>query len=61
MRTFAPKSWPTPGPGNAYRFIGQAAKDRANLLLAEIRRRGLNVTPIYWRWTIVAKHKREIR
>ena len=34
--------------GATYRFMGQAARDRANLLLAEIQRRGLNVTPIYW-------------
>jgi hypothetical protein len=34
--------------GGTYRLIGQAAKDRANLLFAEIQRRGLGVTPIYW-------------
>lgn len=34
--------------GGAYRFMGEAAKDRANTLLAEIQRRGLTVTPIYW-------------
>jgi hypothetical protein len=30
------------------RFMGQAAKERADGLLTEIRRRGLNVVPIYW-------------
>ena len=34
--------------GGLYRFMGQAAKERANLLLTEINRRGLSVTPIYW-------------
>jgi hypothetical protein len=34
--------------GGLYRFMGHAAKDRANLLLIEIHRRGLNVAPIYW-------------
>lgn len=34
--------------GGEYRFMGEAAKERANRLLAEIQRRGLNVTPIYW-------------
>ena len=28
-------------------FMGESAKQRANDLLAEIQRRGLNVTPIY--------------
>jgi hypothetical protein len=32
-----------------HRFIGQTAKDRAHALLAEIRRRHLNITPIEWR------------
>ena len=31
-----------------YRFMGLAAKERANLFLAEIQRRGLTITPIYW-------------
>jgi hypothetical protein len=31
-----------------HRFLGQAAKERANLLLMEIHRRQLSVTPIYW-------------
>jgi hypothetical protein len=31
-----------------HRFLGQAAKERANLLLTEIKRRQLSVTPIYW-------------
>jgi hypothetical protein len=34
--------------GGAYRLMGQAAKDRADTLLAEIQRRGITVTPIYW-------------
>jgi hypothetical protein len=34
--------------GGMYRFMGQAAKDRANLLLTELNRRGLSVTPIHW-------------
>jgi hypothetical protein len=34
--------------GHKYRFMGEAAKGRANLLLAEIQRRGLTITPIYW-------------
>lgn len=34
--------------GGKYRFMGQAAKDRANALLTEIHRRGLDTTPIYW-------------
>ena len=34
--------------GGAYRFMGQAAKDRANHLLTEIHRRGLSVDPIHW-------------
>ena len=34
--------------GGAHRFMGQAAKDRANDLLTEIHRRGLTVTAIYW-------------
>ena len=34
--------------GGTYRFIGQAAKDRANDLLTEIHRRGLTIAPIYW-------------
>ncbi len=35
-------------PGNKYRFMGQAAKARANALLLELQRRGLRVTSIYW-------------
>ena len=31
-----------------HRFLGQAAKERANRLLKEIQRRQLSVTPIYW-------------
>jgi hypothetical protein len=31
-----------------HHFLGQAAKDRASLLLTEIQRRQLTVTPIYW-------------
>ena len=34
--------------GGNYRFMGAAAKARAEVLLAEIRRRGLNVLPINW-------------
>jgi hypothetical protein len=34
--------------GGVYRFMGQAAKSRADLLLTEIRWRGLSVTPILW-------------
>ncbi|HZS53025.1 MAG TPA: hypothetical protein VFA65_01375 [Bryobacteraceae bacterium] len=34
--------------GGGYRFMGQAAKERADTLLTEIRRRGLNVPPISW-------------
>ena len=34
--------------GGTYRFMGQAAKERADLLLAEIRRRGLSVPTITW-------------
>jgi hypothetical protein len=30
------------------RFMRTAVKDRANSLLAQIRRRQLSVTPIYW-------------
>jgi hypothetical protein len=30
------------------RFMGAAAKERATILLAEIQRRQLSVTPIYW-------------
>ena len=30
-------------------FMGAAAKQRAEVLLTEIRRRGLNVPPIHWR------------
>lgn len=30
------------------RFVEQAAKERANNLLTEIKRRGLTITPIYW-------------
>jgi hypothetical protein len=29
-------------------FMGQAARERASLLLTEIQRRQLTVTPIYW-------------
>jgi hypothetical protein len=32
-----------------HRFLGQAAKERANRLLTEIQRRQLSVTPVYWR------------
>jgi len=31
------------------RFIGQAARKRANALLGEIHRRELSITPIFWR------------
>ena len=31
-----------------YRFMGLAAKERANTLLEELRRRRLDVTPIDW-------------
>ncbi len=34
--------------GGTYRFMGQAARDRANVLLNEINRRGLSIPPIYW-------------
>jgi hypothetical protein len=34
--------------GDGHRFLGRAAKERANLLLAEIQRRKLSITPIYW-------------
>lgn len=34
--------------GGTYRFMGPAAKARAEVLLTEIRRRGLNVPPINW-------------
>jgi hypothetical protein len=30
------------------RFMGSEAKARADLLLGEIQRRGLNITPIPW-------------
>jgi hypothetical protein len=33
---------------SGYRFMGEPAKERANALLAEIRRRGLKVEHIYW-------------
>lgn len=33
---------------SGYRFLGEAARDHANVLLTEIHRRGLSVTPIYW-------------
>jgi len=33
---------------SGYRFVGQAAKERADALLTEIQRRHLGVTPIYW-------------
>lgn len=33
---------------SAYRFMGAAARARAELLFTEIRRRGLNVPPINW-------------
>jgi hypothetical protein len=33
---------------SGYRFLGQAAKERANILLIEIHGRGLSVTPIFW-------------
>jgi len=29
-------------------FLGQAAKERADILLTELRRRSLSVTQIYW-------------
>lgn len=35
-------------PGNVYRFMGRAVQDRANVLLTEIQRRGLNVVPVHW-------------
>ena len=31
-----------------HRFMGAAAKARAEMLLTEIRRRGLNIAPINW-------------
>ena len=34
--------------GGPYRFMGAGAKARAEVLLTEIRRRGLNVPPINW-------------
>jgi hypothetical protein len=34
--------------GGAYRFMGQVAKSGEDFLLAEIRRRGLNVPAITW-------------
>ena len=34
--------------GGTYQFMGAAAKARAEVLLTEIRRRGLNVPPINW-------------
>jgi len=33
---------------SGYRFAGQAAKERADVLLSEIQRRGVSVTPIFW-------------
>ena len=33
---------------STYRFTGETARERANALLIEIRRRGLKVEPIYW-------------
>ena len=33
---------------SGYRLLGEPAKERANVLLAEIQRRGLSVTPIFW-------------
>jgi hypothetical protein len=33
---------------SGYRFMGNAVRERANDLLTEINRRGLNVTPIFW-------------
>jgi hypothetical protein len=35
--------------GGRYRFMGLAAKERANMLLDELRRRRLVVSPIDWR------------
>jgi hypothetical protein len=34
--------------GGNYRFMGSAARARADLLLAEINRRGLSIIPIRW-------------
>jgi 2-phospho-L-lactate guanylyltransferase (CobY/MobA/RfbA family) len=34
--------------GGTYRFMGQAARNRAKALLNEINRRGLRITPIHW-------------
>jgi hypothetical protein len=34
--------------GAGYRFMGRAARARADLLLTEIHRRGLSITPIHW-------------
>ena len=34
--------------GGRYRFMGLAAKERANTLLDELRRRRLAVSPIDW-------------
>ena len=34
--------------GGKYRFMGLAAKERANTLLDELRRRRLSVSPIDW-------------
>ena len=34
--------------GDRYRFMGLAAKERANTLLDELRRRRLAVSPIGW-------------
>jgi hypothetical protein len=33
---------------SGHRFLGQAAKERANLLLTEIQRRKLSISPINW-------------
>jgi hypothetical protein len=31
-----------------HHFLGRPARERANLLLVEIQRRKLSITPIYW-------------
>ena len=33
---------------SGFRLMGQAAKERANVLLTEINRRQLDATPIFW-------------
>jgi hypothetical protein len=34
--------------GGTYRLMGVAARERANALLTELRRRQMNVSPIDW-------------